>query len=539
MGGRRSRRKEELGSFRRASVSPFSVRKRRTNSWNLCGVFLLLGLGLAACTESKGGGSPTRKILTIGFPEGTIAGSELGLGQLTTGFTLEGLTQVSRDGRALPRLAAAWTWENGGLSLRVSLREGVTFHDGTPLTASLIAELLSSAIKRPGNRALHPTLDDVIAVRPDGNLQLVIHLSQPSGLLPEDLDVPLGIGEENIGTGPFRFVRKDSSNVILERFDRYYLGLPEIEQIVIRPFDTLRTAWTSLLRGEVDMVTNVPHDAIEFVRNDAVEVISFERRYQFLIAFNSANPLFASSVVRRALNMAVNREQLIKNVLNGYGESATGPLWPKHWAYDASIQPYRFDPRLAMSLLDDAGFKPRQSAATVGRPPARLRFTCVLPADFSTLERVGLEVQKQLYEVGVDMQFQVVPFEEYDARIRDGRFEAVLVDMISGPTLARPYIFWRSAKGFRGLNVFGYENAEAEALFHSLRTSTNEATLRSTTHQLQRVLLDDPPALFLAWNERSRAVRREFQITDEPEQDPLLMIWRWTAAPDKRASGTR
>lgn len=503
----------------------------------MCGVFLLLSLALAACSTSNEGASRARQILTIGFPEGTIAGNELGLGQLMTGFTLEGLTQVGSDGRALPRLAASWSWENGGRWLRVHLREGVTFHNGTPLTANLIATLLSEAVRRPGNRALHPPLDDVISVRPEGDLELVIELSEPSGWLPEDLDVPLGIGEGNVGTGAFRFVRRDpaTSNVILERFDRYYLGLPEIEQIVIRPFDTLRTAWTSLLRGEVDMVTNVPHDAIEFVRNDAVEVVSFERRYQFLIAFNFTHRLFVSPVVRRALNMAVNREQLIRNVLDGYGESATGPLWPKHWSYDTSVQPYRYDPRLAVSLLDDAGFKLKRSTTDDGRPPARLRFTCILPADFSLLESVALEVQKQLYEVGVDLQFQVVPFGEYDARIRDGRFEAVLVDMISGPTLARPYIFWRSAKEFRGLNVFGYENAEAETLFRLLRTSTNEATLRSTTHELQRVLLDDPPALFLAWNQRSRAVRREFDVTDEPGQDPLLTIWRWTAADNRRA----
>ena len=119
-------------------------------------------------------------------------------------------------------------------------------------------------------------------------------------------------------------------------------------------------------------------------------------------------------------------------------------------------------------------------------------------------------MQKQLYNIGVDMQFEVVPIEEYDTRIREGRFDAVLIDMISGPTSARPHVFWASARRFKGLNVFGYENAEAERLFELLRTSTNEAAVRSAISRLQRVLLDDPPALFLAWNERARAVRREF-----------------------------
>jgi hypothetical protein len=164
---------------------------------------------------------------------------------------------------------------------------------------------------------------------------------------------------------------------------------------------------------------------------------------------------------------------------------------------------------------------------TSKRPPARLRFTCLLPANFSLLERIGLEVQKQLYDIAVDVQFETVPIEEYDARIRDGLFEAVLVDMISGPSFGRPFLFWRSAREFQGLNVFGYENAETERQFQILRASLNEAAIRSATRRLQYALLDDPPALFLAWNERARAVRRRFDLGNA-DRDPLFTIWQWT-----------
>ena len=128
------------------------------------------------------------------------------------------------------------------------------------------------------------------------------------------------------------------------------------------------------------------------------------------------------------------------------------------------------------------------------------------------------------------MQFEVVPINEYNLRIRDGRFESVMIDMISGPTLGRAYIFWRSARQFKGLNVFGYENSEAERLFNVLRTSANDGAVRSTMSRLQRVLLDDPPALFIAWNERTMAVRRDFKILNDPGQDPFYTIWRWAPA---------
>ena len=154
------------------------------------------------------------------------------------------------------------------------------------------------------------------------------------------------------------------------------------------------------------------------------------------------------------------------------------------------------------------------------------------------LERIGLEIQRQLYDIGVDMQFDVVPAQEFDARMRDGRFEAALVDMISGPTLARPHIFWGSPRR-EGLHAFGYQNPEATRLFELLRASTNEAAIRSAVGRLQRVLLDDPPALFLAWNQRARAVSSRFRVPNEPGRDPLLTIRQWTENTDSPRVSTQ
>jgi peptide/nickel transport system substrate-binding protein len=437
----------------------------------------------------------------------------------------------------MPRLAESWKWENDGLALRLTLRSGVTFHDGTPLTAAVAATALEAAITRPANRALYPFLADIIGVRAESDVDVVVDLSERSAFLPEELELPLSFGAQNVGTGPFRLATRDSEGVVLERFDRYYQGAPKIARVVIRPFDTLRAAWTSLLRGEVDMATDVPHDAVDFLQNSEIQVVSFTRRYQFMVAFNSRRPALAPATVRRALNTAIDREKIITSVLRGAGEPATGPLWPRHWAYDATVQPYVFDPEGSVASLEAAGFK--LSAASSDLAPARLRISCLLPADFSLLERIGLEVQKQLYDVGVDMQFEEVPIQEYDSRIREGRFDAVLVDLISGPTFGRPFIFWRSAQHFQGLNVFGYENAETEKLFQILKASTNEATVRSATYRLQRAMTNDPPALFLVWNERARAVSRRFNVVEEQGRDPLHTIWQWTENTDRQPVSTQ
>ena len=493
----------------------------------MCGIFVFIAIAIPACGRVHDSRpADTHSVLTVGVPEGTANSTDLGARQLASMLSVEGLTQVNADGRAVPRVAERWEWEDAGLALRVFLRPNVYFHDGTRLTASVATDILNDSISNPAIRARYTSLIDVRTVRAVEDLQIRIELSRPSAFLPEDLSVPLQLKEA--GTGPYRVAKREKNDVTLERFDQYHQGSPAISRVVLRPFDALRTTWASLLRGEVDMMMEVPPDSIEFVQNANVHTISFPHWYQYIVAFNSARTPFSETSVRRALNLAIDREALIKSALKGYGVAATGPLWPNHWAYDASITGFSFDPALASSLLEASGYRKGAARASEAFPGARLHFGCLIPAKFSLLERLALELQRQLYDIGVDMKVEVVPFTEYDSRIREGKFEAVLVDMISGPTLSRPYMFWGSAKAARGLNVFGYENHDAESLFQMLRTSTSEAAIRSTTRRLQRVLLEDPPALFVAWNRRARVVRSEFNVYQEPGRDPIPSLWRWT-----------
>jgi peptide/nickel transport system substrate-binding protein len=478
------------------------------------------------CHPSQQAPEPSKTVLTIGVPE-AIAGAEFSLQNLASNISLEGLAQLSSDGRALPKLAEGWTWEEDGLVLRARIRKGIIFHDGTPLTAPLAADILKKAIAKPANRVLYTSFVDVMNVEANGDLELAFRLSRHSAFLPEDLEIPLEISNGGIGTGAYRITKSGTTEVDLVANDHYYLGSPRIGQVVIRPFPALRTAWSSLLRGDVDMVTDVPPDAVEFVKNDAVQVVSFGRRYQYVVAFNTRRAPFGRPIVRKALNLAINRQALISDVLHGQGSPSTGPIWPQHWAYDSSLPGFGYDPALAVSLLESSGL---HETARKSGPRARLRFTCLIPENFSLIERIGLNVQKQLYDIGVDMQFEVVRAEDLNARIRSGRFDALLIEMLGGPTLGRAYMFWGSEKSFLGMNVFGYEDPQAERLFNVLRTTTNEGAIRTATRSLQQVLLEDPPAVFLAWNQRSRAVRRDFQIVQDPTRDPadpVYTIWRW------------
>jgi peptide/nickel transport system substrate-binding protein len=488
---------------------------------------LLCAALLTACGARDGTDSAeSASELVIGVSEARGDTTEFGLDHLVAQITQESFTQIAADGRALPRLAAKWAWEADDRRLRLTLRDGIVLHAGRALDSQLAAEALAMAIAQDARRAGYPALRDVSAAIPDGPLQLVLEVSTRSALLPEDLTVLL-----DLPVGPYRIVRRSDSGIELEGFERYYMGAPAIRQVVLRPFDTLRTGWARLLRGELDFVYDVPGDAKEFLDSDEARIVPVKRWYQFVIAFNSRSGPLRSAQVRRALNLAVDRESLVRDILRGAGTPSSGPLWPEYWAADSAIAPYSFDPAEASALLEAAGYPIVESSR--GGPAARFQITCLLPENFSVVERIALHVQKSLFNVGVDLQFKVVPLDEFGKLMASGQFEATLLDMVSGPTPGRAYIFWASAQRLRGAyNVFGYDNPESDRLFDVLRTSRNEAAVRSAARRLQRVHLDDPPALFLAWTERARVIRREFTFPEQPGVDPVYSLWRWTRQPD-------
>lgn len=453
----------------------------------------------------------------------------MGLTQAGRYFNVEGLTTRNREGRVQPRLATTWQSSDDGLIWRFQLRDDVTFHDGTKVDATAVSASLTNSVNRPGARALYPGLIDVSEIVPSAEFELTITLKRRSSFLLEDLEFPitkLGPKKETIGTGPFKVASSSREEIVLEPHESYYMGRPQIDRLIIQPYPTLRTAWASLMREEIDVLFDLAHGSAEFVGTENVAFYSYLRNYIYLIAFNSARPQLASPTVRRALNAAVNRQSLIGDVLNGHGLAASGPLWPFHWAYDSTLPGYTHDPSLASATLDAAGLT-RTGSGRNG-VPSRLSFVCLVPENYAVLERLALHTQKQLYDIGVDMQLEAVGADEYNGRILKGDFDAVIIDMISGPVFTRPYSFWRWGGEPTVFNVFGYRSAAADRWFDALRYASNETEYRAAASQLQRTLIEDPPALFLAWNERTRVVSRRFNVPAEPGRDPMPTLWQWT-----------
>jgi peptide/nickel transport system substrate-binding protein len=468
----------------------------------------LVAAGSCRGLEKATGQSPAA-VLRVGLGQAPT-NPQNGVRQITMNLSVESLGRLAEDGRVEPQLADKWTLGRDGRSLTVTLKHGVSFHDGSPVNARTVSPLLPAAMKTFAG----PVFDDIESITPGGDDAIEMRFRKPSPLLLEALEVQIRKpGAAIISTGAF--MSDPASPNVLRANAGYYGGRPQLVEVDISSYPSVRTAWAELLRNRIDMLYEVGPDALDSLESSTnIAVFKFTRRYQYAIILNTNAPALRSSAVRRALNLGIDRDQLVRRALNAHGLPSSSPVWPRYWAADASMMALDFDAEQAATLLKSA----------------HVRFTCDVPSD-QLYERVALEAKRQLAAVGVDMEVRPATQDEIFERQRTGKFEALLFEVISGPTMLRPYQLWHS-KGAQNPGSLG--NATVDAAFDRVRQADDEAQFKAAVAGVQQAFRDDPPALFLVWTERARAVSQRFAVPEpEPGADVLRTLRMWTPRNDR------
>ena len=290
------------------------------------------------------------------------------------------------------------------------------------------------------------------------------------------------------GSGTGAFVPRRSAGTEGERRLLPGHGRPS-DSILLTAYPTVRAAWAELLRGNLDMLYEVNVDALDSLQSSSnVEVFSFVRHYQYMIIFGPG-PAFQSPDLRRELNAVIDRDAIVRDGLNGHGLPSSGPVPPRHWALGSDAARFTFNPNVAAHL-----------------PGRHFRFTCLVPAD-SVYERMALTVKRQLAAAGVDMIIKEITQDETLKALAENRFEAILVDAASGPSLFRSYRRWHSRGGGTTQTI---DSPLIDAALDRVRHAASDDEYREGVRAFQQAVVDAPPAIFLAWGERARAVSRRF-----------------------------
>src|SRR5262249_39684868 len=166
-----------------------------------------------------------------------------GLQQIQQGTAIEPLTRLGDDGRPRPALAEGWDLTPDRRSLTLRLRSGVKFHDGSPVTAATVADILNKTLPK----TMGPAFEDVVSIRPINETAIDIQFRAPAPFLLESLEVTIQKpGSAQIGTGPYQPAGPEAPNEVRAYRD-YDLGAPTIDRIVVNSYPTVRAAWADML----------------------------------------------------------------------------------------------------------------------------------------------------------------------------------------------------------------------------------------------------------------------------------------------------
>jgi len=278
------------------------------------------------------------------------------------------------DGKLHPMLATEWKLQ-GQTTWMFKIRQGVKWHNGDPFSSADAKFSLdrTADTTMKGNRVntVFTTIERVEAPDPG---TLLIHCKKPDPLLPARLAfyggqiVPkkyiesagqAAMNTKPVGTGPVRFVSwvKDDK-AVFEANPDYWGGRVDFDRMIVRPIPEMAPRIASLLKGEVDMITQLPPDHGERVNaNPSTRVVGALYAGLYVLAVNSKMPPLDNPLVKQALSLAIDRTLIVKELWRGRGIVPNGPIAKGDNHFDTALPPLAYNPKEARERLKKAGYK--------------------------------------------------------------------------------------------------------------------------------------------------------------------------------------
>ncbi|GLZ54561.1 hypothetical protein Acsp07_41780 [Actinomycetospora sp. NBRC 106378] len=516
-------------------------------------VVAALALLVGACAAPTAGPAtdPASMVLADGYEPDDL-NPLLGYGEEGASKLYDGLTALDADRQPQPNLAAsAPVAAPDGLSWTVSLRPGVTFHDGTTFDAADVVATYR-AVLDPAKAATvasgFPMLRDVVAVDP---ATVRFDLSSPFLLFPGRLTLPivpaeqvaapgpasdLALGTKPVGTGPYRLVEwRQGSSMVLEANPAYHGGTPAVRRITIVFATDDNTRAQRVVAGEFDG-TVLPPALARGIAGQAQGMVLREHTsadYR-TITMPFANPVTADPAIRQALNRAVNRQGMIDALLAGQGTPASTPVPP---VLPEEVEPaaqFPFDPVAANALLDTAGWvRGADGVRSRGALPAR--FTLMYnPAD--TVRRdLAQAFASDARTIGVDVRLEGLGWDAIEPRM--GADAVVLGGGNPFDTAFKSWQLLASANAADGFNNPGsYRNAAVDQALGAALAAPDRATRAAELRRFQLAYAADPGMVFLTFLGHSYLTRDRFdgyRPVVEPHTHgttwgPWWNVERWT-----------
>ena len=429
---------------------------------------------------------------------------------LVTSTVYEGLTAIDSSLRVVPALAQSWTVSDDGKTYRFQLRPGAAFHNGRAVKPEDVVASIARVRDPKTGSPYASRFTAITAAEPDGDNGVRITLDQPSAPFLSQLAAlviipPESAGElarKPVGTGPFKFREwVPDTYIALDKNGSYWeQGLPRLAGLKFNIVPEAATRQLGIQSGTYRMLPSLDAATATALGSQArVKVLATQDLAYSLIGLNTTKPPFDKPEVREAVNMAIDRGQIVDAAYFGKAVPG-GPLSPalKDWALPTSDFPcYRPDPAAARRKLEAAGLQ------------VPVKITINVLGSLQQVVDVAQVVQAQLNKAGFEVALNVQEQGRFIQDWRGGNFQA-FASLNGGGTDPDDY-FGRTFSTGGATNVFKYSNPELDKTLAAARTARDPAERKRLYDTAQKTLACQGPVVHLAYGTLFTAIRNDVQ----------------------------
>ncbi len=428
----------------------------------------------------------------------------------------------------VPDLAESWEVSDDNLTWTFHLREGVTWHDGSPFTANDVAFSLELCIDPKsggcdrgsqllaiegaqafvdgtadtitGIEVVDPTTIAITTAEPFAPLldilteTWILHEASVGAIPREELKGNDYWFTQAIGTGPFKLIKHEKGqSTELGRFDDYFRGAPYLERLIRREFKDVATALLAFDAGEIDFAYLTADEVERELQNPNARVIPGASGVNNMLVFNTKLYPELNATFRRAILHAINREAIIETLYNG-AATPVSCLYSNPNFVPSDIQQFPYDPELARQLIAESGV----DVAALPELEMNTYYGDQLSLDVMTA------IQQDLAEVGIRVTPRQMDSPSWlKSFYEDVNFQVSFIGGGNGADPNRAYeYFFSTAKWPQGQNILDYNNPEFDRLIQEGAQEMDPAARALIYQDVCRILAEDQPWIQLWEQER-------------------------------------
>ncbi len=459
-------------------------------------VVMSLALTLCGCAGKRQGEGATSQI-TIGIPQDVEDSLDphkaVAAGTEEVFFNIyEGLVKPDSDGNLNPAVASDYKISEDKKVYTFTLREGVKFHDGSPVTAEDVEYSIMRCAGTDGNAPLVAAFSNIAQLTVQDARTIVITLkesdadflaSMDTAILPASNADPAGVA---IGTGPYQFVsHTPQESFILERNEDYWGEKAHIEKVILKVCANTDTIVMNLNGGTIDMFARLTTTQVSQL-SDNFEVLEGTMNLVQALYLNNAVKPFDNEKVRQALSYAIDKQYLLDMTSDGYGTPVGSSMFPAFGKYymPELADYYKKDIEKAKQLLAEAGY------------PDGFSFTMKVPSNYTPHVEMAQVVAQELKAISVNARIELIEWETWVNDVYAGRaFEGTVVGLdASQPTASSMLLRFTSGSS---KNFINYNNAQYDAAYAKAQNSVDEAEREAAFKECQRILTETAANVYI------------------------------------------